>query len=83
MNCLGSMIASRPQQLSGLAGGVIMQKVIELSCEETKEVVGGAAVAKAELAMRRESPLVEFIRLVVRDFEDVFGGRQTAKLAQY
>jgi hypothetical protein len=60
-----------------------MQKVIELSCEETKAVVGGAAAAKAELAMRRESPLAEFIRLVVRDFESVFGGRQTAKLAQY
>jgi hypothetical protein len=60
-----------------------MQKVIELSREEAEAVVGGAAVARAELAMRRESPLAEFIRLVVRDFENVFGGRQSAKLAQY
>ena len=62
---------------------VIMQKVIELNCEETKAVVGGAAVARAEAVMRRESPLAEFIRLVVRDFENVFGGGQTAKRLAY
>ena len=61
----------------------IMQKVIELNCEETKAVVGGAAVARAEATMRRESPLAEFIRLVVRDFENVFGGGQTAKRVAY
>jgi hypothetical protein len=62
---------------------VIMQKVIELNCEETKAVVGGAAVARAEAVMRKESPLVEFVRLVVRDFESVFGGGQMAKRASY
>ena len=57
---------------------VIMQKVIELNCEETKAVVGGAAVARQALVMQKESPLVEFVRLVVRDFENVFGGGQLA-----
>ena len=62
---------------------VIMQKVIELNCEETKAVVGGAAVARQALVMQKESPLVEFVRLVVRDFENVFGGGQTAKRLAY
>ena len=51
-----------------------MQKIIELNCEETKAVVGGAAMVREALVMRKESPLAEFIRLVVRDFENVFGG---------
>jgi hypothetical protein len=59
-----------------------MQKVVELNCEETKAVVGGAAAAAAAPAaarLRKESPFAEFISLVVRDFENVFGGGQMAK----
>ena len=37
-----------------------MQKVIELNCEETKAVVGGAAAA-APARLRKESPIAEFI----------------------
>ena len=54
-----------------------MQKVVELNCEETKAVVGGAA-AKAAV-MRKESPLAEFIGIIVQDFEKVLGGGQMAK----
>jgi hypothetical protein len=76
-DCLEAQPVVRPHRR------VIMQKFVELNCEETKAVVGGAAVARAEAVMRKESPLAEFVRLVVRDFEDVFGGRQTAKRASY
>ena len=54
-----------------------MQKVIQLNCEETKAVVGGAAAILAPV--RKESPLAEIIGIIVRDFENVFGGGQMAK----
>jgi hypothetical protein len=58
-----------------------MQKVIELNCEETKAVVGGAAAAApaARTVLRKESPFAEIIGIIVRDLESVFGGGQMAK----
>jgi hypothetical protein len=51
-----------------------MQKVIELSCEETKAVVGGFAAARPAPVLRKESPLAEIIGIFVRDLENAFGG---------
>jgi hypothetical protein len=71
------MIASRPNPVVRPHGRVIMQKVIELIGEETKAVVGGAAIARPVPVMRKESPLAEIFGIIVRDLEKVFGGGPT------
>jgi hypothetical protein len=60
-----------------------MQNVIELNGEETKEVVGGAGIARPVPVMRKESPLAEIFGIIVRDIEKVFGGGPTAKRLSY
>jgi hypothetical protein len=49
-----------------------MQKVIELNCEETKAVVGGAM--EVPILRREQSPLERLIGIIVRDVENAFGG---------
>jgi hypothetical protein len=57
-----------------------MQDVIELNCEETKAVVGGAMGAQSAYA--RQSPLERLIGIIVRDIENAFGGGRTTLAAQ-
>jgi hypothetical protein len=49
-----------------------MQKVIELSCEETKAVVGGLMAAPRPIM--KQSPLERLIGIIVRDIANEFGG---------
>jgi hypothetical protein len=57
-----------------------MQKVIELNCEETKVVVGGAK--EMQIMKREQSPLERLIWTIVRDVENAFGGGRQAERAK-